>query len=235
MTLKALVNSAPITLTLMVLFVGIFGVQALLGVSIDDPDPEDIIRFGGNFLPLTVHQPFRLLTAGFIHIGLMHLMFNSFAIYFLGQVCEKILGAWRYLSVFLLSVIAGSLLSLGVSWYHFVENMQDFQGFSVGAGASGGIMGLGAVLVVLALSNHPVARFLDKKNLLIVMTINLLLGFFVSGIDNAAHIGGAVCGLVFGFVVAYLPKAFWIAALLLLLGFLVGFYGLYAQILPYLS
>lgn len=202
MTIQLLAKYAPMTLLLLALFVGYAVIQLILGVSLDNPSSHDLVRFGANFLPKTVtDEPWRLLSAGFLHIGVMHLLFNGFAIYFFGQVAEPVFGKWRFLAVFFLSVMAGNLLSLYVTWQGFLSGLP----ISVGAGASGGIMGIGLSLVALSYSQHPFAKILNKKSLIVVMALNLIMGFALPNIDNAAHIGGAVCGGVLGAVFAREP------------------------------
>lgn len=202
MQIRQFARLAPITLTLLVLIVGYFVLQVLMGVSPERPTSQELIRFGANFLPLTITtEPYRLLTAGFVHIGIMHLLFNGFALYSFGQMAEMAWGRWVYLAVFLLSVIGGNLLNLAHTWYGLPQG-----GLAIAAGASGGIMGLGSALLVMSLSRHPFSRHLDKKSLFIVMAINLMMGFAVDGIDNAGHIGGAITGLMLGLGIGFLPK-----------------------------
>lgn len=212
--LSAIAKTTPITLTLIVLIVGYFVLQVVMGVSPESPTNLDLVRFGANFLPMTTTtDPWRLLTAGFVHIGIMHLLFNAFALYSLGQSCELILGKWRYLAVFLLSIVGGNLLSLS----HTLYRIED--GITINAGASGGIMGLGALLLVISLSSHRLARFLDKKMLAILLGINLVMGFAIDGIDNAGHIGGALTGALLGASIGFFPKGFVALSTLMMVGF----------------
>ncbi len=206
---------------LIVSFVAYFAWQFALGVDIDNPSAYDLLSFGANYLLLTVTiEPYRLFTSGFLHIGLMHLLFNSFALYYFGRVAEPLVGSKKLLCVFLASVLAGNLLNL---WHGFLS-MQ----IGLSAGASGGIMGIGALLTVLSLS--PRYPFLSSKNLLVVMAINLLLGFAVPGIDNAGHIGGAVMGAVLGGLLLCLTAFFWwgVGLIIVLLGGV--YYLLYIQV-----
>lgn len=199
MSLKIFAKTAPVCLALIVAFVGYAVLQVIMGVNIDSPSNADLIRFGANVLPLSIgDEPWRLVASGFLHIGLMHLVFNGFAMYFFGQVAEQFFGSWRFLALFLLSVVAGNLLSNYVTW----QGVLSGGALSIGAGASGGIMGLGASL--LALSFVPrFAKILNRKSLATVMAVNLLIGFVIQGIDNFAHIGGAICGAILGVVFGY--------------------------------
>lgn len=192
MNLQTFAKTAPVSLTLIVLFIGYFALQAALGVNIDNPSGSELIRFGANVLPLSLgDEPWRLLSSGFLHIGLMHLMFNSFAMYFFGQAAESVFGTWRFLGLFLLAVVSGNLLSNYMTW----QAVQAGSHLNIGAGASGGIMGVGTSLLVLSFF-PKYAQFLNKTSLLWVMAINLVIGFAIPNIDNAAHIGGTICGAI---------------------------------------
>lgn len=74
---------------------------------------------------------------------------------------------------------------------------------TINAGASGGIMGINAFLLVIALSPKYRA-YLNAKSLFFMLAINLIIGFAISGINNAGHIGGAILGAIFGIVIAFL-------------------------------
>lgn len=210
MSIQHLARYTPATFALMVAIVGYFFLQVMMGVSADAPQSADLVRFGANFLPLTLaNEPWRVLSAGFVHIGIMHLLFNSFALYYFGQVAERLVGAPFFVVLFLLSVMGGNVLNLAYTWQLWQATGA---GIGISAGASGGIMGIGAMLTLLAFSRHPSAQYLNKRSLLMVMGINLVMGFAIDGIDNAGHIGGALTGLVLGAAVAYLPKVRWLIA-----------------------
>lgn len=219
MTFQALIKTTPVTIFLITVCVLVCVVQALLGVNIENPSTQDTIRFGANFLPLTLKAPYRLVSAGFIHIGFIHLLFNMFALFGFGRVCEAIIGRLWFLMVFLSAVIAGNLASLVHAWYNYQSN----GGFVVSAGASGGIMGIGSLLLILAFTKHPKSLYLSQKNLVMVMSINLLLGFVIPFVDNAAHLGGAVCGMLFALVLSYTPKLLKFWAVIMSISFVLIF------------
>ncbi|MDO5650746.1 MAG: rhomboid family intramembrane serine protease [Moraxella sp.] len=82
MNFQQLIKHAPTTFMLLVLIVGYFIIQFLMGVNIDSPSTQDLVKYGANFLPFSLNdEPWRLLSSGFLHIGLMHLLFNGFALY----------------------------------------------------------------------------------------------------------------------------------------------------------
>lgn len=202
--------STPVTFALIAIIVAYFVLQALLGVSIENPSSSDLLKFGANFLPLSVQQPWRLLSAGFVHIGIMHLLFNSFALYYFGIVAERLFGKARFLWIFLACVIASSLLSLYHAWFNW---QAAGTGVPISAGASGGVMGIGMALTVLAFSRHPNARLLNKRSFLTVMVVNFMIGFAIDGIDNAGHIGGALMGALLMLILLKAAHYFWLLSL----------------------
>lgn len=204
MTIQQLLKTAPVTTLLLASFIGLFIMQVLTGVDANNPSTEALLKWGANALPFTMgDEPWRLVSSAFLHIGLMHLLFNGFAMYFFGQIAEPMFGSAKFLALFLLAAIGGNLLNNYVTWHSIVEGTGQ-PGLS--AGASGGIMGIGAALLIAALFKISVnGMVLNLKSLIFIMGINLVYGFAVPGIDNAGHIGGAVTGLVIAlaFAIAY--------------------------------
>ncbi|MGO2226365.1 MAG: rhomboid family intramembrane serine protease [Psychrobacter celer] len=208
MTIQQLLKTAPVTTLLLISFIGLFLLQVLTGVDANNPSTEDLLKWGANALPFTMtDDPWRLLSSAFLHIGLMHLLFNGFAMYFFGQVAEPMFGSAKFLALFLLAAIGGNLLNNYVTWQGILDGTGQP---GISAGASGGIMGIGAALLIAALFKISVnGLVLNLKSLIFIMGINLFYGFAVPGIDNAGHIGGAVTGLVIAlaFAIAYRQRA----------------------------
>lgn len=204
MTIQQLLKTAPVTTLLLISFIGLFFMQVLSGVDANNPSTEALLKWGANALPYTMDsEPWRLASSAFLHIGLMHLLFNGFAMYFFGQIAEPMFGSAKFLALFLLAAIGGNLLNNHITWQGILDGTGQ-PGLS--AGASGGIMGIGAALLIAALFKISVnGMVLNLKSLIIIMGINLVYGFAVPGIDNAGHIGGAVTGLVIAlaFAIAY--------------------------------
>ena len=100
MTIQQLLKTAPVTTLLLVSFIGLFIMQVLTGVDANNPSTEALIKWGANALPFTMdNEPWRLVSSAFLHIGLMHLLFNGFAMYFLGKSPSRCLAQrsfWRY-------------------------------------------------------------------------------------------------------------------------------------------
>ena len=191
-----------ITAIFIAINVGLFGWQVLSGVNINQPTNIEAIRWGADYAPLTfLEEPTRLLTSMFFHFGWMHLLFNMWALYLFGSIAEQMLGRFYFLGMYLLAGLMGSLFSGYINIQDTITllNATTFDPIllpRVSAGASGAVMGLGAALTMLSLL--PVLPhqlfILDKKTLVITLGINLAIGFSVSGINNAAHIGGMMMG-----------------------------------------
>ena len=133
---------------------------------------------------------YRLITAAFLHAGLLHLALNMFALASLGPVLESALGRSRFLVLYLLSALGGSTLSFLLA-----------EPNTVGVGASGAIFGLfGAFYVV--------ARRLggDTRSILTLLVINLVITFAVPIIDWRAHLGGLVTGALVAAAFALAPR-----------------------------
>ena len=198
MPIKDLFRLAPVTGLLLLSFIALFVIQIASGVNINEPSLESLLKWGANALPFTIgYEPWRLVTSAFLHIGLMHLLFNSFAMYFFGQVAEVTFGSIKFFLLFLFSAVGGNLLNSYVTLWQILHN-EGAPGIS--AGASGGIMGIGMALLMVELLKKTLLNFPTKggnpqlKSLAIIMGINLMYGFAVPGIDNAGHIGGAITG-----------------------------------------
>jgi len=191
-----------ITLLLIAINVGLFILQVLSGVNITDPTTQDAMRWGADYAPLTfLEEPYRLFTSMFFHFGILHLMMNMWALYIFGDVAEKTMGKFYFLGLYILAGLMGSLLSGYLDIRNSYELLQNFDQKlipHVSAGASGAVMGLGGALTLLSLlpPTQNQRFILDKRSLLSILAINLAFGFFASGINNAAHIGGMIMGAI---------------------------------------
>ena len=166
----------------------IFILTLLSGNDIISPEPWELLYWGGNRrFEVMDGQWWRLFTALFLHSGIIHLISNIVGLVIAAKFIEPLLGRHNYFILFILSGLCGSLAS--VLWY---EN-------TVSVGASGAIMGLyGAILGLLYQGAYPDAR---KKYIFVLISIFVglsLLGGLADDVDNAAHIGGLLSGLVIG-------------------------------------
>lgn len=221
----------PITVTLITICVIVFLLQLINGVDVANPKTSDLIRWGANLLPLTLgNEPYRMITSLFLHIGFLHLMFNTFALYYFGQVAEQIFGKIHFLLLFLLAGIGGNLLNNYLGWQDIIQQQSLLP--TVSAGASGGIMGIGMALIMSALLKMRVNQLqLNLSTLTGIMIINLSIGFIFPGIDNAGHIGGAITGTILGlgYAIAYRLNTHWakLFQIAMYAVLLIGFITLY--------
>jgi rhomboid protease GluP len=193
--------ATPGTFTLLAINIAVFVWMILHGVSPRDPTPAQLVHFGATNAGLVLHgQWYRLLTATFVHVGLIHIATNMWCLWNLGLLGEPLLGPLGLIAVYMITGIAGNLLSL-------CSNVIFRDYVSVGAGASGAVFGIAGILIVL-LSNHklPIPVFELKRlrrSVIQFAILNLIIGIganFTSfvRIDNHAHIGGFLSGLALG-------------------------------------
>jgi rhomboid protease GluP len=195
-------KSPPAWLTLWIigLNVAVFFGMLLSGVPVLNPSIADLLRWGANLGSLTTSgQWWRLFTCTFLHIGILHILFNMFVLWDIGRFMERLIGSAGCAVVYLVAGLAGSVASL---WW----NPQ-----VVSAGASGAIFGLyGGLIGYLLAGSREVPRDIAKgllRNALIFLGFNLLWGLTHKGIDMAGHLGGLLGGLACGFAMAHRLRA----------------------------
>lgn len=178
----------------------VFILMLVSGVNLFQPENEELLFWGANFRPYTLDgQYWRLFTSCFVHIGILHLLLNMYALVYIGLLLEPYLGKTRMLAAYIITGIAASLASL---WWNEL---------TISAGASGAIFGMYGVF--LALLTTKLMDKTQQKTLLTSIVVyigyNLVYGLRPnSGIDNAAHIGGLVSGLLIGYSFVPSLKAF---------------------------
>lgn len=137
------------------------------------------------------NEYWRLLTAAFLHGSVLHILFNMYVLFVIGQSLERILGHVRYVVLYLVAALGGSVASYVFS---------DFMTISVGA--SGAIFGLMGALVVAGRR----LRY-DISQVLILLAINVFIGFIAPGVDWRAHLGGLAVGAAVAAIFVWAPKA----------------------------
>lgn len=148
-------------------------------------DIETLLKYGANNAYLTKSgEYYRLLSSMFIHIGLLHLLFNMYALYIIGPQVESFYGKFKYFLIYILSGVSGSILSI------------TFSSNTVSAGASGAIFGLMGALLYFGFFYRNYLGSVIKSQIIPIIILNLVIGFSTSGIDNAAHIGGLIGGIL---------------------------------------
>ncbi len=187
--------SAPATIALVAINAAVFLIMLAKGTPLLKPTSADVLRFGGNFGPLSLGpQWWRMFTAMFVHIGLVHLLINEWCLWDLGFMAENLYGSRTFLGVYILSGLTGSLVSVA------------YNPATVSAGASGAIFGIaGALITTLYFGRIPAppkALRASLISLLVFAGFNLAYGFQRGGIDNGAHVGGLVAGLIMGAILS---------------------------------
>lgn len=175
-----------LTYILIAIQVIMFIVMELSGGS---TSTETLIRYGAKYNPLIQEgEWWRFITPIFLHIGIIHLLLNTLALYYVGMATEKMYGSLRFLFIYLFAGITGSLAS-------FAFNS------SISAGASGAIFGcFGALLYLVVIDKQLFFRTIGP-NIIVMILLNLVIGFSLSNVDNSGHIGGLIGGFLATMVV----------------------------------
>jgi rhomboid protease GluP len=184
-------RAAPATLLIIAVNVLVFAAMAITGAGVFSPDGAALVRWGADFGSLTLDgQWWRMLTALFVHIGLLHLVVNMAVLVGIGTVIEAAAGTPLFAAVYLAAGVGGSAASL--AWHPF----------QISAGASGAIFGLyGAFAVLLMLRRREMPDDVlaqQWKSAVFFVGYNLLYGLARPEIDMAAHVGGLLTGFAVG-------------------------------------
>ena len=165
-------------------------VWLLMELNGGSENSDTLIAFGAKVNELIDQgQVWRLLTAMFLHIGIIHLAVNQYSLYAVGTLLERFMGATRFAILYVLAGLCGSLAS-----YWFSPN-------AISAGASGAIFGLLGALGIFFLLHRRLFGPAGNRmlaNIVAVAAINLVLGASFAGIDNFAHVGGLLGGVALG-------------------------------------
>ena len=164
------------------------------------PAGQRLVDFGANYGPYTVGgQWWRLLTCLFVHGSLLHIAFNMWCLWDLGRLAESLYGQWTFACVYLLCGLSASLGS--ILWNPGVLSV----------GASGAIFGIaGALISSFYLGEFSLPRAAVSgvlRSVVVFVGFNLFLGGMMARVDNAAHIGGLVMGLILGACIARFAPA----------------------------
>ena len=174
-----------VTYTLIVINVIVFAIQYTAGINAVAAEfgmwPVGIAA-GGEW--------YRLLSSAFLHGSFLHIAFNMYVLFALGPTLERILGHGRFIALYVAAALGGAVAS-----YYFSDIR------TVSVGASGAIFGLMGALVVAGRR----LRY-DVTQVLILLGINVVIGFIAPGIDWRAHLGGLVVGAAVAAILVHAPK-----------------------------
>lgn len=186
-----------ITFALIAINIVVFAVEAVLtGFSLNI-SAMTLYNMGAMYAP-AIQSPadlYRFVTPMFLHVDIMHLLFNMAALYSVGVMLEGLLGRWNYLLLYFIGGITGNALS------YFVEMTTG--SFAVSAGASTSIFGLFVATALLGiLSKNNRAYLLQySKGMLGVIGVNILYTLLVPSVSVSGHLGGAIGGLIAMFMI----------------------------------
>lgn len=153
--------------------------------------------FGGNNLMLVKSgEVWRLFTDAFLHVGLIHLLVNMYSLAIIGTQVETFIGKWKFVFIYIISTVCASLMSLV-----FMESN------IVSVGASGAIFGLMGALLYFGYHYRLYLSDAIRHQIIPIILLNLVIGFVISGIDNAAHIGGLIGGYLAAMAVGITDKS----------------------------
>ena len=171
---KPIVTYILITLCLIMFVLSGFGV-----------DTMTLVRYGANVGSLVKNgEVYRLISYMFLHAGIFHIFFNMYSLYIVGPRVEDFFGKWKFLLIYMISGISGGLLSVAMN------------GEVVSVGASGAIFGLFGALLYFGYNYRGYIGAIIRSQILPIVIYNLLLGFFISGIDMWGHVGGLIGGII---------------------------------------
>lgn len=179
------VRDAIVTKVIIGLNAALFVLELVVGI--------DAVISDWGMSPLAVSaggEWWRMLTAAFLHGSLLHIAFNMFVLWVLGPTLESLFGHVRFVILYLASALGGSIASYAFSPLN-----------TISVGASGAVFGLMAALIV---AGHHLKR--DIRQVVILLAINIVIGFIAPNIDWRAHLGGAVVGALITAIMVYAPK-----------------------------
>ncbi len=139
----------------------------------------------------------RLLTAVFMHFGIVHLVNNMIVLFALGGPFERALGHVKYLIFYLVCGIGSNLISIMCA---------DPSSFVVSAGASGAIFGVAGGLLYVVIRNRGHLEDLSTRQIIVMIILSLYMGFVSQGVDNIAHISGLAIGFVLALILYRKPE-----------------------------
>ena len=181
------IKKEPVTVLFILLNILIFVIVDFTGGS---ENTVHMIACGAAYPPLILEEgeTYRLFTCMFLHFGIYHIANNMLVLFVLGQRLEPVLGKVKFILVYLLGGLGGNIFSL------LMETKK--AEYAVSAGASGAVFAvMGAMLYVVILSRGRI-QDISVRQMMIMAGFSLYFGFTSTGVDNAAHVGGLVCGFI---------------------------------------
>jgi membrane associated rhomboid family serine protease len=179
-TARTMSSEPRLTYAIIAVNVLVFVAQIATGAGGFDSTSGSVFRDGALFGPyVAAGDWWRIVTAGFMHAGFLHIAFNMYFVYFLGTLMEPAIGRLRFGVLYAVSLLGGSLGAL----------LLDFSSPAVGAsGAAFGLL-VGGILLMRSRGIDPM-----NSGLVLTLVLNLAITFIIPGISIGAHIGGIIAG-----------------------------------------
>ena len=177
-----------ITYALIAINIILYFFIAFVGKEFFEFDPNVLYKYGAlvnNNQMVNITDYLRIITSIFLHGGLLHLVFNMYSLYIIGPQLESFFGKIKYIIIYLISGICGNLLSM-----LFLSDTH------VSVGASGAIFGLLGALVYFGYHYRVYLGGVIRSQIIPLIVLNLFIGYMSSGINNIAHIGGLIGGIL---------------------------------------
>ena len=182
-----------VTIVIILLNVGAFVASAAMGTGLMTVDADRLVAVGGSLPALTLGgEPWRIVTAMFLHAGVLHIGMNMLALYSGGRAAESMFGRRSFLAIYVAAGLVGGVATLTKT------------AMLVTVGASGAIFGVFGAIFAYSIAHRaqldPEVRAKQMKSMGSFVALNLLIGFTVPAISLAAHVGGFVAGFVIGYI-----------------------------------
>jgi len=215
-------GKARLTYPLIIINILMFMILEMNGGS---TNIETLIEYGAKYNPAIVTgEWWRIITSMFLHIGALHLFMNMLAVYYLGTAVERIYGSFRFIIIYFLAGVVGSLTSFAFNDH-------------VAAGASGALFGLFGAFLYFGVVHKQLFFQTMGKSVIFILLINLVFGLLVPQIDMGAHLGGLIGGFIAASITSLplkkqstrLHAIIGIVAMIFLIGFLM-WYGTFINI-----
>ena len=188
----------PVTAGLILLNILVFLIVEFTGSS---QNTMHMLDCGAAFTPMIIQggEYYRLFTCMFLHFGIYHIANNMLVLFVLGQRLEPVVGKIKFILIYLLGGLGGNIFS-------FIMEMKSAD-YAVSAGASGAVFAVMGAMLYVVIRNHGRIQDISVRQMVIMAGFSLYFGFTSTGVDNAAHVGGMVCGFILA-AVLYHPGNF---------------------------
>ena len=181
------IKKEPVTVLFILLNILIFVIVDFTGGS---ENTVHMIACGAAYPPLILEEgeTYRLFTCMFLHFGIYHIANNMLVLFVLGQRLEPVLGKVKFILVYLLGGLGGNIFSL------LMETKK--AEYAVSAGASGAVFAVMGAMLYVEIRSRGRIQDISVRQMMIMAGFSLYFGFTSTGVDNAAHVGGLVCGFI---------------------------------------